>query len=198
MNKAMRHNASLPVHPSGFCYLNDLIHVLPTGKNGLPRKPSLLECMYIIQTEKIGRFEGTCIFGPWPPEAYDVLARCVQGHSKSLARALSDDEVRSPYTKANCGDGLLIHYTNDKLLYPILRHGCIVPGGLIKDRDHVFISRHRVSDTGVIPDSFHKRGVNIGVELDGATAPRCFATAFRCTLATPASCSVRGLSKSST
>ena len=30
------------------------------------------------------------------------------------------------------------------------------------------MSRHRVSDTGVVPDNFTKRGTNIGIELDGA------------------------------
>ena len=62
---------------------------------------------------------------------------------------------------------LLFHYTSDKLLYPILESGCLIPGGRTKHRSHVFLSRSRVSDTGVIPDNFKKRMTNICIELDG-------------------------------
>ena len=41
-------------------------------------------------------------------------------------------------------------------------------GGGVKRRNHVYISRSRVSDTGVIPDNFTKRGINIGIVLDTA------------------------------
>ena len=94
---------------------------------------------------------------------YDVLARCIQGHSVD---DLDDREAHVPYDTDNAGDHILVHYTNDKLLDRILARGALIPGGGVKRRNHVYISRHRVSDTGVIPDSFTKRGTNIGIALD--------------------------------
>ena len=129
INKAMRHYKTLPIHPSGFCFLEDLAHVLPLGGN-LHRTPTQLELMQVICAEDIGRFEGTCIKGGWPPRARDVLARCVQSHSLSLTEGLSDDAIHSKYTVDTAKTGpLLFHYTSDKLLYPILESGYIIPGG---------------------------------------------------------------------
>ena len=67
MNKAMRHDVRLPRNSAGFCYLDDLAVLLPVGNNGLPRRPTLLEMMYTVHLEKVGRFEGTSVFGCWPP-----------------------------------------------------------------------------------------------------------------------------------
>ena len=129
INKAMRHNKSLPIHPAGFCFLEDLAWVLPGGGH-LHRTPTQLEIMQVISAEDVGRFEGTCIEGQWPPRERDVLARCVQGHSRSPAQGLSDDAIHSKYTAATAKTGpLLFHYTCDKLLFPILASGCIIPGG---------------------------------------------------------------------
>ena len=163
MNKAMRHDVRLPRNSAGLCYLDDLAVLLPVGNNGLPRRPTLLEMMYTVHLEKEGRFEGTSVFGCWPPMKYDVLARCIQGHSVDH---IDDAEAHVPYTAATAGDSLLIHYTNDKVLDRILGYGGLIPGGGVKRRNHVFISRKRVSDTGVIPDGFTKRGINIGIVLD--------------------------------
>ena len=93
----------------------------------------------------------------------------MQGHSRSWDQGLYDDAIHSKYTAATAEAGpLLFHYTSDKRLFAILENGQIEPGGRTTSRAHVFMSRHRVSDTGVIPDSFKKRGANIGIELDGA------------------------------
>ena len=55
---------------------------------------------------------------------------------------------------------------------PFLESGCSIPGGRANTRNHVFMSRHRVSDTGVIPDSFKKRMTNICIELDSTAMLR--------------------------
>ena len=129
INKAMRHNKALPIHPAGFCFPEDIAHALTIGGN-LHRMPTQLEIMQVISAEDVGRFEGTCIEGNWPPRERDVLARCVQGHSLSPAQGLSDDAIHSKYTADTAKTGpLLFHYTRDKLLYPILESGFIVPGG---------------------------------------------------------------------
>ena len=131
INKAMRHCKRLPIHPSGFCFLEDLSHALPLSGN-LYRTPTQIEVMQVICAEDIGRFEGTCIKGGWPPRARDVLARCVQGHSRTPKEGLSDDAIHSKYTVATAKTGpLLFHYTSDKLLYSILESGYIIPGGTL-------------------------------------------------------------------
>ena len=89
--------------------------------------PTQLELMQVISAEDIGRFEGTCIEQKWPPRKRGVLARCVQGHS---VEGLSDDVIHSYYTAGMAKScPLLFHYTSDKLLYPILESGCLIPGG---------------------------------------------------------------------
>ena len=60
INKAMRHNKSLPIHPAGFCFLEDLADIITVGDK-IPRMPTQLELMQVISAEDIGRFEGTCI-----------------------------------------------------------------------------------------------------------------------------------------
>jgi hypothetical protein len=106
--------------------------------------------------------------GKWPPLERDVLARNVQGHSRTPAEGLSDAALHTKYTADTAMSGsLLFHYTSDRLLYAILKSGYIIPGGNIKPRNHVFMSRNRVSDTGIVPDSFKKRRANIGIQLDG-------------------------------
>jgi hypothetical protein len=92
----------------------------------------------------------------------------VQGHSRTPAEGLCDTALHTKYTAETAKSGpLLFHYTSDRLLYAILKSGYIIPGGDVKQRNHVFLSRNRVSDTGVVPDSFTKRMTNIGIELDG-------------------------------
>ena len=95
--------------------------------------PTQRELMQVICAEDIGRFEDTCIKDGWPPRARDVLARCVQGHSRTLKGGLSDDAIHPKYAAdAAKTDQLLLHYTSDKLPYPILESGYIVPGGARK------------------------------------------------------------------
>ena len=80
INRAMRHNTVLPRHPSGFCFLEDLAHVVTVGGK-IPRLPTQLELMQVISAEDIGRFEGTCIeenghhaSAAFSPAAYKVTA----------------------------------------------------------------------------------------------------------------------------
>ena len=104
----------------------------------------------------------------------------MQGHSRTPKEGLSDDAIHSKYTATTAKTGpLLLHYTSDKLLHSILESGHIVPGGRTSTRNHVFMSRHRVSATGIIPDKFTKRMTNICIELDGTAMLRDNVTLYR-------------------
>ena len=96
INKSMRHDKSLPIHPAGFCFLEDLAWVLPVGRSQLHRTPTQLEIMQVISAEKVGRFEATCIFGYWP----HVSATYSPAACRDTAGLLPKGLKTTPYTRS--------------------------------------------------------------------------------------------------
>ena len=102
----------------------------------------------------------------------DAPAEAVRGVSTAEAGA-TPSAPSTKYTADTAQVGpLLFHYTSDKLLYPILESGYLIPGGRTSTRTYVFMSRHRVSTTGALPDKFKKRMTNVCIELDGTAMLR--------------------------
>ena len=132
-----------------------------------------MDLLFIIATQDKGRYECSSLAGTG--ERFDLLIRCVQGHSGNVAEQMVHNEAFGEIT-TNEGTPFLYHYTKSEFLHSILgkqNAPGLLPGGRPKPigggwahRADVHCSVKSMGTSLEVPDKFRKRGLDCVVHID--------------------------------
>ena len=132
--KCLRHDWHLVADESGFAFCEDIIYALGDKKiyhlnYHLNEMPTVADLIYVVEHEEKGRYEATSVRGTG--RRYDLLIRCVQGHSGSIGRQLVDAEAFTQVTDATLLPRLIHHTKTEHILSIVGRPESpgLYPGG---------------------------------------------------------------------
>ena len=116
LNRALRHSQRLHVNPEGFAWLEDIIWELGNATYHLDVVPGFDDILFIVATQDKGRYECSSVDGTGG--RFDLLIRCVQGHSGNIAAQMVHNEA---FGELNTSEGtpFLYHYTKSEFLHSI-------------------------------------------------------------------------------
>ena len=180
VGKCLRHSLILPTSSAGFAWADDVLLVIwqdPKTYPRLDRRASFAELCLAFETIEEGRFQMCFLDDAGDP--CTVMVRCVQGHSKEIAKRI----VRADAYSVPQEIGILVHYTSQEYLPTIIGPDemgpGLVPGGLVKGRSKgqridVYLSQSLSAADGVLPDRFGRAGTDVSIRIDAdlLKAPR--------------------------
>ena len=150
--RALRHSKFLTVDDQGFAYVEDIVHVLSdttTYHLSATDKPTVADLVFIVATQDKGRYEAASLKGKG--NIYDLLIRCVQGHSGNIARQLVREKAFTQVTSMQQVP-FLIHHTKSENLMPGGKPA--TTQGEWERRADIHCSITNMSATGEIPDNW--------------------------------------------